>query len=96
MTDAAWGVRPYASLQVGDEVADAAGRAWRFGGPWDWTAFDDEPAGAGPAWPLILLARAGAPCSAEDAEAVATSTASGSHYGTVRDWMALTEASPTP
>lgn len=89
-------VRPYASLQVGDEVADIAGRAWRFDGPWDWTAFDEEPAGEGPAWPLVLLTRAGTPCSAKDAEAVAASTASGSHQETVLDWMALTEASPTP
>ncbi|MEV8444344.1 hypothetical protein [Streptomyces parvus] len=89
-------MRPYATLQAGDEVADAAGRAWRFDGPWEWTAFDDEPAGAGPTWPLVLLSRAGTPCSAGDAEAVAASTASGSHQQTIRDWMALTEASPTP
>ncbi|MFJ6636709.1 hypothetical protein ACIQMR_35890 [Streptomyces sp. NPDC091376] len=89
-------MRPYASLQVGDEVADITGRAWRFDGPWDWTAFDGERAGTGPAWPLILLTRAAKPCCVEDAEAVAASTASGSHQKTVRDWMALTEASPTP
>ncbi|MFF9492607.1 hypothetical protein [Streptomyces flaveolus] len=89
-------LRPYASLRPGDEVADAAGRAWRFDGPWDWAAFDGEPAGAGPEWPLVLLTRAGTPCTVEDAEAVAASTASGSHRTTVRDWMSLTEASPTP
>ncbi|MGP3750471.1 hypothetical protein [Streptomyces sp. IBSNAI001] len=89
-------MRPYASLRVGDEVADAVGRAWQFNGPWDWTAFDGQPAGAGPEWPLVLLTRAGTPCSLEDAKAVATSTASGSHQKTVRDWMSLTEASPTP
>ncbi|MEU5688338.1 hypothetical protein DEJ48_38365 [Streptomyces venezuelae] len=89
-------LRPYAFLQTGDEVADAMGRAWRFNGPWDWTPFDGEPAGPGPAWPLSLLTRAGTPRSAEAAEAVAASTASGSHQDTVRDWMALTEASPTP
>ena len=32
--------RPYAFLEVGDDVADAAGRAWRFDGPWTWTAYD--------------------------------------------------------
>ncbi|TXR99798.1 hypothetical protein EAO73_28210 [Streptomyces sp. col6] len=37
---------------MGDEVADIIGREWRFDGPWDWTAFDGELAGAGPAWPL--------------------------------------------
>ncbi|MET9594490.1 hypothetical protein ABZY45_26720 [Streptomyces sp. NPDC006516] len=89
-------MRPYASLQAGDEIADAAGRAWRFDGPWEWAAFDGEPAGAGPAWPLVLLSRAGAPCSVKDAEEVAASTASGSHQDTVREWMALTDASPTP
>ncbi|WP_344401586.1 hypothetical protein [Streptomyces longisporus] len=89
-------MRPYATLQVGDEVADAVGRAWRFGGPWDWTAFDGEPSGAGPAWPLVLLTRAGTPCSVEDAEAVAAGTAKGSHQETIGEWMALTEASPTP
>ncbi|MER7338616.1 hypothetical protein ABT403_12270 [Streptomyces sp. NPDC000075] len=89
-------MRPYASLQVGDEVADSFGRAWRFDGPWHWVAFDGEPAGEGPAWPLTLLTRGEMPCSAEDGEAVAASTASGSHQETVRDWMLLTEASPTP
>ncbi|MFI9150511.1 hypothetical protein [Streptomyces sp. NPDC053367] len=89
-------MRPYAFLQAGDEVADAVGRAWRFDGPWDWTAFDGEPVGAGPEWPLVLLTRAGEPCSADDAEAVAASTATGSHQETVREWMALTQASPTP
>ncbi|MGV9291538.1 hypothetical protein [Streptomyces sp. NPDC003719] len=89
-------LRPYACLRPGDEVADAVGRAWRFDGPWDWTAFDGEPAGAGPEWPLVMLTRAGTPCTAEDARAVAASTASGSHQRTVRDWMSLTRASPTP
>lgn len=89
-------MRPYASLQVGDEVADAVGRAWRFDGPWDWTAFDGESDGAVPEWPLVLLTRAGTPCFVEDAEAVAASTASGSHQEMVREWMSLTEASPAP
>ncbi|MFF0723376.1 hypothetical protein [Streptomyces sp. NPDC004134] len=91
-------MRPYASLQPDDEVADAAGRAWRFAGPWHWTPFDGEPAGPGPEWPLTLLARAGTPRSGADAEAqaVAGSTATGSHQETVRDWMSLTESSPTP
>ncbi|MFJ4843320.1 hypothetical protein [Streptomyces sp. NPDC088746] len=89
-------MRPYASLQAGDEVADAVGRAWLFGGPWDWTAFDGGSEGTGPEWPLVLLTRAGTPCSVEDAKAVSVSTASGSHQDTVREWMSLTEASPTP
>lgn len=89
-------MRPYAALHPGDEIADTGGRAWRFEGPWDWTAFDQAPIGAGPEWPLILLTRAGTPRSAPDAETVATSTAIGSHQETVRRWMSLTEASPTP
>ncbi|MFE4171482.1 hypothetical protein ACFRR7_05400 [Streptomyces sp. NPDC056909] len=89
-------MRPYAALRPGDEVADAVGRAWRFEGPWDWTAFDGAPTGAGPEWPLVLLTRAGTPCSDVDAEAVAASTAIASHQETVRQWMSLTEASPTP
>ncbi|WP_329377186.1 hypothetical protein OG625_06465 [Streptomyces sp. NBC_01351] len=89
-------MRPYAFLQPGDELADAAGRAWRFDGPWDWTAFDGNGPGAGPAWPLVLLTRSGAPRLVADAEAVAERTAVGSHQETVRHWMSLTEASPTP
>ncbi|MEV5173687.1 hypothetical protein AB0L10_21955 [Streptomyces flaveolus] len=87
-------MRPYAFLRPGDEVADAAGRAWLFHGPWEWTAFDGAGAGAGPEWPLVLLTRAGAPCSVADAEAVAAGTATGSHQETVRHWMSLTDASP--
>ncbi|KAA6215851.1 hypothetical protein [Streptomyces filamentosus] len=91
-------MRPYACLVPGDEVADAAGRAWRFGGPWDWTSFDGEPAGEGPGWPLVLLARAERPCSPSgpEAAAVASGTATGSHQETLRAWTALTGASPTP
>lgn len=89
-------MRPYWFLQPGDEVADAAGRAWLFDGPWDWTAFDAARPGTGPEWPLVLLTRSGGPCSVGDAEAVAEGTATGSHQETVRHWMSLTEASPTP
>jgi hypothetical protein len=89
-------LRPYAFLQPGDEVADAAGRAWRFDGPWQWEPFDGAGPGTGPEWPLVLLTRAGSPCSPADADAVARGTATGSHHETVRHWMSLTEASPTP
>ncbi|MGW9031210.1 hypothetical protein ACWGQ5_45675 [Streptomyces sp. NPDC055722] len=89
-------MRPYALLWPGDEVADAGGRAWRFDGPRDWTAFDGAGPGAGPEWPLVLLTRSGAPCSAADAEAVVAETATSSHQETVRHWTFLTEASPTP
>ncbi|MET9605201.1 hypothetical protein ABZZ17_09050 [Streptomyces sp. NPDC006512] len=89
-------MRPYAFLRPGDEVADAGGRAWRFDGPWDWAAFDGAGPGAGPEWPLVLLTRSGAPCSTADAEEVAADTETGSHQETVRRWMSLTQASPTP
>ncbi|MEV8320542.1 hypothetical protein AB0Q95_40980 [Streptomyces sp. NPDC059900] len=89
-------MRPYMFLSPGDEAADAAGRAWRFNGPWDWTAFDGAGPGTVPQWPLILLTRSDVPCSPEDAETVAAATATGSHEETVRHWMTLTEASPTP
>ncbi|MER7764516.1 hypothetical protein [Streptomyces sp. NPDC097619] len=87
-------MRPYEALQPGDEVGD--GRAWRFDGPWDWTAFDGAPAAGGPAWPLVGLTRAGTCCSVEEAAAVAASTANGSHGETLRAWTALTATSPTP
>jgi hypothetical protein len=32
--------RPYAFLKTGDDVVDAAGRAWRFDGPWTWATYD--------------------------------------------------------
>ncbi|MGI5171612.1 hypothetical protein ACQEU3_45435 [Spirillospora sp. CA-253888] len=28
-------LRPHGFLEIGDEIADAAARAWRFDGPWD-------------------------------------------------------------
>ncbi|MER6983834.1 hypothetical protein ABT317_44520 [Streptomyces carpinensis] len=89
-------MRPYAFLRPGDEVADAAGRAWRFDGPWEWNAFDGAGPGTSPEWPLVLLTRSGSPRSVADAEAVAGGTATGSHRETVRRWMSLTDASPTP
>ncbi|MEU9213502.1 hypothetical protein AB0D27_37765 [Streptomyces sp. NPDC048415] len=88
--------RPFAFLRPGDEVADAAGRAWRFDGPWDWHAFDGAAAPEGPEWPLTLLTRAGAPCVPEAAAAVAGATTTGSHQETLRHWTRLTDATPTP
>jgi hypothetical protein len=70
--------RPYAFLEAGDDVADAAGRAWHFGGPFAWAAFDGV-AGA-PRWPLFLLA------GAADAATVAAATAGGSHDDEVDRW----------
>ncbi|WP_327174777.1 hypothetical protein OG599_05340 [Streptomyces sp. NBC_01335] len=91
-------LRPYAFLRADDEVADAEGRAWRLRGPWEWEPFDGAAPGPGPVWPLVLLTRSGVPRSGADAdaEAVASGTATGSHQDTVRRWMSLTGASPTP
>jgi hypothetical protein len=86
--------RPYAFLRPGDEVADAAGRAWRFDGPWDWHAFDGGTDRPGPAWPLTLLGRAGGPCPEEAARTVADATATGSHTEVLVRWATLTRAGP--
>jgi hypothetical protein len=70
--------RPYAFLRLGDDVADADGRAWRFDGPWTWFAYDGVD--GVPAWPLTLLAGDTA------AEAVSAATASGSHESETTRW----------
>ncbi|MDF3145133.1 MULTISPECIES: hypothetical protein [unclassified Streptomyces] len=85
--------RPCAFLETGDEVADAAGRAWRFDGPWTWEPFD----GTGPhtpVWPLTLLTREGAPLTSSGPDPVARATATGSHTAEAARWQALTGASP--
>ncbi|MFJ4191920.1 hypothetical protein [Kitasatospora sp. NPDC089509] len=85
--------RPFAFLEPGDEVADRAGRAWRFDAAWDWHAFDGERS-AVPAWPLALLTRgAGAP-RVEEAAAVARATAVGGHAEEVERWSGLALAEP--
>ncbi|MGW4892513.1 hypothetical protein ACWEQL_09630 [Kitasatospora sp. NPDC004240] len=86
--------RPYGFLRPGDEVADAAGRALRFDGPWEWHAFDGDGAPAGPEWPLTLLTRDGTPAGPADAAEVAGATAAGSHGETLRRWTRLTDATP--
>jgi hypothetical protein len=70
--------RPYAFLEPGDDVADADGRAWRFDGPWTWTAYDGSD--GVPAWPLTMLAGDARPA------AVAAATAAGSHETEVAHW----------
>ncbi|MER7755787.1 hypothetical protein [Kitasatospora sp. NPDC097643] len=87
--------RPHAWLVEGDEVADAAGRAWRFDGPWRWYPFDgvaEEP----PSWPLTLLTRDGREPTPAQAEAVARATAAGDHAGESARWSELTGATPPP
>lgn len=86
-------LRPYACLVAGDEVADAAGRAWRFDAPWDWHPFDGEEPPS-PVWPLRLLTRDG---RADDTAAavVARATRTGSHDQEPARWVEPTQARPT-
>ncbi|WLQ53159.1 hypothetical protein P8A21_39235 [Streptomyces poriferorum] len=84
--------RPYAFLELGDEVADRNGRAWRSDAAWDWHPFDSERSGT-PAWPLTLLSRRGEP-TLKEAVAVAQATAAGSHADELERWSGLTLAQP--
>ena len=90
--------RPYAFLNLGDDVADRHGRAWRFDGPWDWRAYDER--GGTPAWPLTLLAGAGAGAGADGSVDVerhaqlATATRSGSHESEIEQWRRAAHAEP--
>jgi hypothetical protein len=70
--------RPYAFLEIGDEVADADQRAWQFGGAFAWTAFDGG--NGAPAWPLSLLG------GRADPEVVGSATAAGKHADEVARW----------
>lgn len=85
--------RPFAFLEAGDEVVDRDGRAWKFGAPWEWSAFDGGQPST-PSWPLALLFRAGG-TTPEAAAAVAEATAAGSHADEVSRWVELTCAEPT-
>ncbi|MFW6694552.1 hypothetical protein [Streptomyces sp. MAR4 CNX-425] len=84
--------RPYAFLELGDEVADRNGRAWRFDAAWDWHPFDGEQLGT-PTWPLTLITRHGEP-TPKEAEEVARATAVGSHADELERWSGLTRARP--
>jgi hypothetical protein len=83
--------RPYAFLELGDDVVDAQGDAWRFDGPWNWHSF----AGTSgvPVWPLTLLARNG-DTEEEAASKVRQATTGGSHAGEESRWRGLTDAEP--
>lgn len=86
--------RPYDFLELGDEIADADGRAWHFQGPWDWHPFDrSEP--HRPAWPLTLLTRQGRPDDLA-AETIRRATTTGSHEQQIGLWTKLTRAQPVP
>ncbi|MGW1217072.1 hypothetical protein ACWD6Z_00895 [Streptomyces californicus] len=84
--------RPYAFLELGDEVAGRDGRAWRFDAAWNWRPFDGEQSGT-PAWPLKLITRQGEP-TPKEAEEVARATAVGNHLDELERWSALTHARP--
>lgn len=78
--------RPYAFLETGDEVADRKGRAWRFGGPWDWSSFGSSRE-MEPAWPLTLITRGGE-ADPDAAASIKEATASGSHRDEISHWQA--------
>ncbi|MET9518228.1 hypothetical protein [Streptomyces sp. NPDC002994] len=89
--------RPYAFLEPGDEVADAAGRPCNFDDPWNWHPFDGaEP--HEPTWPLTLLAHnSQADVKAtKAAAAVANATRNGFHQEERARWSAMARANPTP
>jgi hypothetical protein len=76
--------------ELGDEVADRNGRAWRFDAAWNWHPFDGEPSGT-PTWPLKLITRHGEP-TPKEADEVARATAAGSHSDELERWSVLTHA----
>lgn len=84
--------RPYAFLEIGDDIVDAQARAWRFDGPWTWQAYDGVVSRA-PAWPLALLNDTGSG-SSRATEAVAAATRHGSHETELARWRDLTKAEP--
>ncbi|WP_433615933.1 hypothetical protein ACQP2P_13180 [Dactylosporangium sp. CA-139114] len=84
--------RPYAFLNLGDDLVDAAGRAWRFDGPWIWHPYDGL--GGVPAWPLTLLHRVGLELLPEHRVEIAAATATGSHSNKIDQWSICAEAAP--
>ncbi|MET7472030.1 hypothetical protein ABZU22_24285 [Micromonospora sp. NPDC005222] len=84
--------RPYAFLNLGDDVADRLGRAWHFDGPWDWRAYDEQ--GGTPAWPLTLLTGGDGSADAERYAQVATATRTGSHQTETEQWRRAAHAEP--
>ncbi|MBL7255887.1 hypothetical protein [Paractinoplanes lichenicola] len=76
--------RPYAFLNLGADVADHHGRAWRFDGPWQWHAYDQRP--GTPVWPLTPLTAA--------QEQVVRATETGSHEAELDKWRSAAQAEP--
>ncbi|MFC1434181.1 hypothetical protein ACEZDB_26380 [Streptacidiphilus sp. N1-3] len=81
--------RPYAFLEIGDEVVDAEGEAWRFEHPWSWHCSSGRS--GTPTWPLTLLARASEPVKGN---VVVAETLSGSHKAEEARWRDLAGAQP--
>ncbi|OJF14087.1 hypothetical protein [Couchioplanes caeruleus] len=84
--------RPYAFLDLGDDVADRHGRAWCFDGPWEWRAYDGQ--GGTPAWPLTLLTGGDGLGDAKRSATVSTATQTGSHEIEVERWRRAAHAEP--
>lgn len=82
------------SFDPDDEVAENAGRAWRFDGPWDWHPFDGaEP--HEPAWPLTLLHRhTRANTTTTEEVSVTDATNPGSHQEECARWSGVARANP--
>ncbi|MEZ0108922.1 hypothetical protein ABH920_002923 [Catenulispora sp. EB89] len=75
-----------------DELADGAGRTWRFDDPWRWRPFDGDLT-AGPRWPLSLLTRDGTP-DPDAAAQIAAVTSTGSPADDITRWRELAAAEP--
>jgi len=86
--------RPYAFLEVGDDLASSDGRAWRFDGAWEWLAYDGSGVEA-PSWPLTLISRRGE-ASPLDAVAIRQATVEGSHLDEIERWREHSGADISP
>ncbi|WP_157441564.1 hypothetical protein [Actinoplanes awajinensis] len=84
--------RPYAFLNIGDDVADCRGRLWRFDGPWDLYAYDRQE--GIPTWPLALVAGGDGSVDAERQALVAAATTIGSHETEIETWRRAVHAEP--
>ncbi|GAB3267406.1 hypothetical protein [Kineosporia babensis] len=84
--------RPYAFVEIGDEMADSLGRAWHFSGVWEIGALDGQ--GGVPGWPLALLADRHGVAGSERCERVAAGTRTGSHESEIDRWRDAAQAEP--
>jgi hypothetical protein len=82
--------RPYAFLEVGDEVADRYGQVWHFDEPWEWRRVYGGSTST-PVWPLVLLTLDGDPGRAAN---VKQATSAGSHDEEITRWRWLSDTTP--